>query len=657
MPLLVAAPKAPLALRIACPLIVAVAAFVAFQPALDAEFVQWDDDKVIYDNPYFRGFAASNIEWMFTQYKMGHYQPLTWLSYAVDHAISQSRFESAPDAVKARYKNGLDPKVFHLTNLLLHACVAVGFYFLAALLLRLFLPPPEDRRDFATPACAAAAALLFACHPLRVETVAWATERRDVLSSVFLIPCLLCYVRYAVSKQGSRAQLIYYIAAVVLLPVSLLAKAWGITLPAVMLVLDVYPLRRIGGRSGWLSSSAVRAYLDKIPFISSAIYFAVKAKDAQGTALDTLKSLDEWGYLDRISQAFYGLFFYVYKTVWPADLIPIVQIPPNNDPLAARYVVAAVLVVAAAVGLILLRKRWPAGIVAAVCYLAVISPVLGIAQSGPQLAADRYSYLACMPWALVVGAGLLWLARDGTKHERSRAMLPVAGVATCVAIVALAFLVRRQTRVWHDSRTLWEHTVEVDPQCVLARTNLGMLERQAGNVERAIEHYRAALAIDPDDYLLINNLAVAIRTDPTRIEEAIDLLRHAVELQPKHADLHYSLASALDEAGYTDEALAELAKCVKLKSGVAKYHRLFGTIYMRKHEWDAAEEHYKKALSIETRLDPRGLGVVNALDRLGRISLQKGLPDEAVRYFERILEIDPKNGDAKKWIAFIQSAH
>ncbi len=640
------APSPPFVVRIAFPVFVALCAFVTFLPALDAEFVNWDDDKVVTNNPHFRGFTSANLKWMFTQSKMGHYHPFTWLSYAIDHKLSKDGYESLSEKEKARYVSGLDPHIFHRTNVIIHAGVAVAFYFLACLILRLVLPPPTDRVDYATPIAATAAAILFACHPLRTETVAWITERRDVLSTLFLLPALLCYIRYAIQPTWRVKTAVYYGGAWLLLLASLLSKAWGITLPAVMLVLDVYPLRRIGGKAGWVSERSIKAYVDKIPFVILAAVFAIWAKQAQGDQLGTLKNWTEWTAADRLSQHFFGLFFYSAKTILPVSLTPLVPLPVDNNPFALRYIIAALVVIVAAIGIVLGRKRWSGGVVLAVCYAGILSPVLGLAQSGPQLVADRYSYVACLTWAILGGAGLLWVFRNKSR-ERGISKAIAISLAGAISICGVfSVLTWRQAGIWHNSRSLWTHAVKIDPECVMARTNLGLIERQAGNIDKAIEHYEAAIAVNPNDSILLNNLAVALRQDPARRGEVIEIMKKAVRLEPEHPDLHFALASELKEAGQIDRAISELQKCIQLKAGQPKYHRGLGTIYMDKRDYPAAREHYEKALALEMKLNPRGRGVINALDRLGRISIAQNRAQEGAGYFEKILEIDPDNRPA-----------
>jgi len=652
--------RAPLWLRAMLPVAVGVCAVLAFLPALDAGFVDWDDDKVIVNNPYIRGMTSEHVDWMFTSYKMGHFHPLTWLSYAVDHQIGQARRDVLDDESLKRYDRGLDPKIFHGTNLLLHAGVAIGFYFLARLLLRVFLPPHRDKTDWATPVCAAAAAVFFACHPLRVETVAWATERRDVLSSVFLIPSLLLYLRYALTPKWGAAKAALYVGSITLLGVSLLGKAWGMTLPAVMLVLDVYPLRRLGGQAGWLTSRAFVTLAEKLPFVALAIFFGYHASEAQRSALNTAKTLEEWGVLDRIMQAFYGLYFYSQKTFVPTGLSPLVELPRNNNPFAIYYLGAALVVLAAAGLLLNYRKRWPAGVVAAVCYAGVLTPVLGFHQSGPQLVADRYSYLACMPWALILGAGLLWLARQRDQIPWTRKALAGASAATVVVLAVFAAMTWRQTKTWRDSASLWTQALSVDSNNVMAHNNLGKCLREAGDVPAAIEHYEAALALEPTNIFALNNLAYAITLDKSkpvreRYEEALEYSSRAVEIEPGHPDIRYTHAKNLLQLDRFEEGVEQIRIATTLKAKYVKGYRGLGNAYLDRARktgdrslLKSADKYYRVALNLERELNPTSKYVIDALDKLATIAELDRRYDQAIGYYDQLLAIDHDNSLALK---------
>ncbi len=215
------------------PVLIALVTVVPFLPTLDNQFVNWDDDDNLVENPQYRGLGWTHLRWMWTTSHIGHYAPLTWMTFGLDYLFW-----------------GLKPVGYHLTNLLLHAANAAVFYLVASRILGSALPGPRERGNVGLAAAAAFAALLFAIHPLRVESVAWATERRDVLSGLFYLLALLAYLR--AGEQGERGRSGYW-ASVGLFVCALLSKSMAVSLPVVMLILDVYPLRRLGGARGWRS--------------------------------------------------------------------------------------------------------------------------------------------------------------------------------------------------------------------------------------------------------------------------------------------------------------------------------------------------------------------------------------------------------------------
>src|SRR3989449_5724761 len=233
------------------PVLIALVTVVPFLPTLDNQFVNWDDDDNLVENPHYRGLGWTHLRWMWTTFHIGHYAPLTWMTFGLDYLFW-----------------GLKPVGYHLSNLLLHAANAAVFYLVARRILGSALSGPRERGNVGLAAAAAFAALLFALHPLRVESVAWATERRDVLSGLFYLLTLLVYLQ--AGEQGARGRSGYW-ASVGLFVCALLSKSMAVSLPVVMLILDVYPLRRLGGARGWWGEPARRIYLEKIPFVLLAL--------------------------------------------------------------------------------------------------------------------------------------------------------------------------------------------------------------------------------------------------------------------------------------------------------------------------------------------------------------------------------------------------
>ena len=567
-------------LRSALPLLVLLTTLAVFSPALRNEFVNWDDDRNLLKNEHFRGLGGPQLRWMFTAYWVGHYHPLTWLSFAVDYEIW---------GLDARGALG-----FHLTNVILHALNAVLLYWLAARLLALTNPAASARHPTAVRLAAALAALLFSVHPLRAESVAWVTERRDVLSVFFLLACLLAYLRFA---RAERARWRWYALALALLLLSLLCKAWGMTLPAVLLVLDWYPLRRFRARG------RIRVLAEKIPFVALAAWTGLEALRAQSSALDTMKTLAQYGWLPRIAQAFYGIVFYLWKTLWPTGLIPIYEVPLKLNPFEARFGASAVVVLAITGLVVALRRRWPAGLALWAYYGIVVSPVLGLTQAGPQLVADRYSYLSCMTWAVLAGAGLLYVIDRHSLGRSYNRSVPLAAACAGVILV-LAGLTWRQTQVWRSSETLWGYTLAVAPDSYNARTNMGAALQQRGDYEGAARCYRDALAINPDGPDALSCLA-GFLTDSGRPEEALPYLQRGLKSSPQHGALLTNLAITLQH----------------LK------------------QYEAAAAIYRQRLAS----DPSAVQEASLCTGLGATLMELGRDSEGVEYLRRAVALAPRD--------------
>lgn len=466
------------AAAIGLPLLVGLLGFLAFLPALDAGFVNFDDEQLFVQNHSYRGFGGRQLRWIFTTTFMGHYHPLTWLSSALDYKIS-----------------GIDPSSYHRNNLILHALNGLLLYFAAVTLLRMAHRLERGASGVSLRIASAVAALLFAVHPMRVESVAWASERRDVLSVFFLLLALLTYLRAVRADEVRLASRRWFVASCGLLVLSLLSKAWGMSFVVVVTILDVYPLRRLPAAvSHWWKRDCRALWLEKIPFLMLGVIAAATAGFAQRSALDTMKTLDEWGLVERVVQAFYGLAFYIGKTLWPGRLVVLYELPYELNPLELRYVFSIFAVAVGSVLVVLFRRRLPSVATAAAMYVVIVAPVLGFAQSGPQFVAEKYSYVCCIGWALLAGGGLLSLWR----LVRSGWWRAMSGVAVCVVIAVLFGRTWQQCHVWKDSKTLWDHALASGVPSSTAHLNRGIVFRAEGNVDKAIEYYRRGLEIRLD---------------------------------------------------------------------------------------------------------------------------------------------------------------
>src|SRR5712691_5672077 len=524
------------------PVLIALVTFTAFLPTLQNEFVGWDDATNFLDNTHYRGLAWTHLRWMWTTTHMGPYIPLTWMTLGLDYLLWS-----------------MNPVGYHLTSLLLHAANAVVFFFLVRRLLTLALPSPSER-GHALPVSAGFAALVFAIHPLRVESVAWVTERRDVLSGLFYLVTILVYLRACEREERGRR---WHWLAVATFVCALLSKSMVVNLPIVLLILDVYPLRRLGGTIGWWSEPARRIYVEKIPFVLLAAAASAIAVMAQ-SSVHAAASLAQLSVPGRLAVSAYGLGFYLWKMVVPVNLSPLYELPRTMDPVAPPFILSYALVLAIMAIVLALRRRVPGLPAAWLAYVVVLLPVLGIFQSGPQIAADRYTYLAGLGWAILAGAGLLFCSQSlGRSKTGTLTTPPIAGVAICV-VVGLGVLTWNQVQVWHDSEKLWARVLARDPESYLAQNHIGVLLAEQSKPAEARDHYRKALQIRPDYADPHNNLGNALARQG-KLTEAIEHYQQALHIKPDSAEAHSNWGLALANQGQYAEAIEHYRQALQLK--------------------------------------------------------------------------------------------
>ncbi len=458
------------------PFFIFLTVFLVFSPALKNGFVNWDDEKFILGCIGFRELDWSHIHWMFSTFYEGNYMPFSLLSCAVDYKLW-----------------GLNPFGYHLTNILLHGANAVLVYFLSSKLIRMAIPEVKK-----TPLVFAAAfsALFFGIHPLRVESVAWASERRDVLSGFFYLLVLIFYLKAQSSSANHHVSKKLLILAFASFALSLLSKAMGITLPLALILLDIYPLGRLDWQiKKWFSPQKISILVEKIPFFTVSLVIGMTGYIAQG---HTVSSLHADGLGSRLAQASYGTIFYLWKTVYPTGLLPFYQLPPGISLLRWPFALDLLLALGITSGIILFRGRWKSGPVLWAFYILTLFPILGIVQFNNQLVADRYSYLPCLGWAILSGGCLAYLL-NAYSAAVALGLLTVFG---CLSW--------KQTKIWHDSETLWRYELSLDPGSALAHLNFGVAIVKR-NPRETIMQYHKALILDPTyeqvEYNLANLLA------------------------------------------------------------------------------------------------------------------------------------------------------
>jgi protein O-mannosyl-transferase len=516
------------------PLVVAIVAFVVFSPVLGGGFLNWDDDRSLLTNPAFRGLGLAQLRWMFTTTLLGHYAPLTWLSFGATYAAA-----------------GMAPWAYHLGNLALHAANTMLVYLVSRRLLASALEEFLDALSVRIGALLSA--LLFGLHPLRAESVGWITDRSDVLCAMFYLLAVLGYLRAAgAGAVGWRWRL----ASLVAFAAALLSKEIALTLPLSLLLLDAYPLRR--SQLGWR-----RLFVEKAPYLLVAAVgagLAVLAR-SQGGGWTSMADHDIGA---RLAMVAYSLAFYPLKFVWPAGLSPLYELPRHVHTLEARFVGAGVLVVGVTAGLILLRRRVPGALVAWLHAAVVVAPVSGLVHAGSQLVADRYSYLAGLGFAALAGGGVARVVQRRRDPEVGVPGRIVAAVTVAfVVVVVLAASSWQQSWRWRDSVSLWRAAVAVDAECLLCQYKLGTALMTAHEPALAEPHLRRALELAPDRVGIHIDLGVDLAL-LGRDAEAEHEFREALRLAPGSVMARQNLAVLYTRQRQPAAAVAVLREAQQL---------------------------------------------------------------------------------------------
>lgn len=527
------------------------------------DFVDYDDGLYVFNNTHVRdGFSVAGLRYAFTTGETGTWQPLVLLSHMLDAQLY-----------------GLDPRGHHLTNVFLHAANAL---LLLVVLNRL------TGNYYASWFVAA----VFALHPAHVESVAWVSERKDVLSTVFWMLTMLAYARYARRPGPANYALVFGALAL-----GLMAKPMLVTLPCVLLLLDYWPLRRFEGSADPAWRRAIHLFIEKLPlFALSAASSAVTLYVQSST--QTVVSLENLPLAARLSNVVVSLARYLGKMLWPVNLA--VHYPHPKDTLPMGLVAAcAALLLFITVAAVVLRKRAPYGLVGWLWYLVTVSPVIGLIQVGTQGMADRYTYVPMIGCSILVAWGvpdLLALPRRVGLAAPRRAVRDALWASVVVLVCAMSILTFRQIGVWKDTETLWRHAVRVTKNNDIACRNLAMFEIEKGRFDAAVSlletavrvnpadegayyflglachrlgrldsaesYYRQALRLDPGNIDTMNGLGLALLGNRS-FERAIEILRAAHEADPARADSIANYGAALCAAGRHEEAVSLLESGVK----------------------------------------------------------------------------------------------
>jgi tetratricopeptide (TPR) repeat protein len=565
----------------------------SFLPVFQNGFVNYDDPGYVYRNRHVAsGLTPETFGWAFTTFQESNWHPLTWISHALDVTLF-----------------GMSAPLHHGMSLLLHLISTILLFFLL-----------ERMTGSRWPA--AFVALVFGIHPLHVESVAWISERKDVLSGLFMMLTLMAYARYA--KSGDRGD---YLKALGLFALGLLAKPMLVTLPFVLLLLDYWPLGRLGrprGPAGGPAPPRFRVLIEKVPFLLLTVCSSIVTYSAQ-----------EWGgaiaeggallFSDRAANAATSYLGYLLKTFFPVDLA--FFYPHRMDAITPTEIGASLFVFAGvSVWVWKFRRRRPFLLTGWAIFLGMLVPVIGLVQVGLQAMADRYMYLPLTGIAIMIG----WGAPAVLRSRRARSWILRPGFI--VVALAMGVLTWRQTGVWRTNESLYGHALEVTRGNHIAHTNLGVTLAEEGRDLEAIPHFREALRLWPRNLHNISNLARSLGAIG-EYDAALGFYRRIIPNVRQLPLLQIRVADVFKGLGLPDSALTYYAMAVRLDSTTVEAHLGMAEMYSELSQFDSAREAAARIF----RLEP---GSARGHDVLGIIAGREGRLEEAEEEFTMAIRAD-----------------
>ena len=630
-------------------ILLVVAVFLVFSQTIRYEFV-FDDAAYVYKNPAVTGgLSLKGIEWAFTHSVLFNWHPLTVMSHMLDCQLY-----------------GLNAGGHHLTNVLLHSTSVI----------LLFLVLHQMTGALWRSALVAA---VFAIHPLRVESVAWVAERKDVLSGLFFMLTLWAYARYAqcvTSDAGpvtrkpaavpathpspaTRHSSLFYWLVLLFFALGLMSKPMLVTLPFVLLLLDYWPLGRLSrlhSVPAWqagvkcqvsgadspvpphvsrftfhvsrLVPEMSHLLLEKLPLIGLAVASCVVTVFAQHGVIQPFENIS---FPLRVGNALISYVAYLGQMFWPSGLAVMYPLTPGGVGVS-EVVLSLALLAGISTGVFILRRRLPCLVTGWLWYLIMLAPVIGIVQVGAQARADRYTYLPQIGLYVL----LAWAAAELCAGWRYRRM--VLGGLSTVILAALIFCARAQTAYWRDSETLWTHTLACTSDNAVAHNSFGIALFRKGRVDEAMAHFQTALKIWPDYADAHDNFGIALLR-MRNVDEAMAHFQTALQINPGYADAHNNLGSALLQKGSVDEAITEYQTALQIQPDNAEACYNLGYALLQKGKVDEAIACFQKALQIKP-------DYADAHNNLGNALLQKGDMDEAMVHFQTALQIKPASAEA-----------
>ena len=608
--------------------LVSLLTLIVYLPALRNGFVAgWDDALYVLDNVYIRSLRWEFFRWAAIDASVPYWQPLTWISHAVDYALW-----------------GLNPLGHHLTSIVFHALNSGMVVWLTIRLLEIV---NEDARAAGKPAvfegrglliAAGITGMLFGVHPLHVESAAWISERKDLLYTLLYMLAMLSYLGYALDLKRTEAQKAFYLnkryyGTLALFFLSLASKPMAVTLPVILFLLDWYPLKRIVSRKNIPALIA-----EKIPFFVLSGALSLSTVLAHESAGDFI-FLEEASFASRTLVVFRGIMTYLWKTIAPFDLLPIYPYPrvvSFTDPV---YLAAILLVSVITIACLRIAKKQPYWLAGWSFFVITLLPVLGFFRTGREFMADRFVYLAALGPFILAGSAAAWIT--GQKNRKTQRSLFAALVALTVF---LSYFSVMQIGIWKDSIILWSHAIKKEPY----RSPDGYFLRGEafegnGQWDRAVEDYSTAISLDPkygSAYLNRGSVFFA----QGQLDRALEDFNATITLQPDSADAYVNRGNTYFKKGKIDQAINDYNAAINKKPAFCAAYINRGIAYKDKGEFNNAFLDFTRALS----LNPDALSYVVKIHIVrGDLYMKTGLRERALADYQKACDLGSETGCKK----------
>jgi len=601
-----------------------LATFAVFWQVNHFNFINYDDEDYVTENSHIKdGITKEGFRWAFVSMHAANWHPLTWLSHMLDCQLF-----------------GLNAGMHHLVNVLFHIANSI----------LLFLVLYRMTKGLWQSAFVAG---LFALHPLHVESVAWVSERKDVLSTFFWMLTMGAYAYYVEHPVFKR-----YLFVFLFFVLGLLSKPMLVTLPFVLLLLDFWPLKRLriqttpvirDKQSEIPLNSHVKkkeqkkraiktepakkkeaseyppptsVLFEKVPFFIISIVSSVLTYMAQGGAVGSMQS---YPLPVRIANALMAYCAYIWKAIWPSGLAVLY---PHSGMAPTWAILGAAVCLGITTFLITKTiKNYPYLTMGWLWFLGTLVPVIGLVQVGVQSMADRYTYVPLTGIFIMVSWGVPELLQKWRHYNI------VPAILACVTLLILSFITWTQTKYWQNSMTLYEHTLAVTTNNALIMNNMGKVLEDKGRLDKALKYYNQAIDVNPRLYIAYENRG-NVKAKTTDYKGAIADYEEALKIKPAHSDGHYNLANALAHEGKMVEAETRMREAVRLKPGSPEYHNNLGYILALQGKEDDAIDHFREAIRLNSYL-------ADAYNNLGSALLHQRKLDEAISSYRQALRLKP----------------